>query len=120
MVTLTMMVAASEEQGSSEIVKRQHLAMRRIEGNGSMEERGSSSLDGLGQVFSGDATFFSPGLNYCHGTHSDSSDMIVAASKSLFDQWGGGTESKLCGKKVKLTSGGKSVQATITDQCPGE
>lgn len=46
--------------------------------------------------------------------------MIVAASATLFSKWGGGTESALCGKKVKITSGSKSVEATIKDECPAD
>lgn len=77
-------------------------------------------LEGLGEIFSGDGTYFTPGLNYCYGTTSDSEDMIVAASATLFSKWGGGTESSLCNKKVKITSGGKTVEAKITDECPAD
>ncbi|PWN21476.1 hypothetical protein BCV69DRAFT_171379 [Microstroma glucosiphilum] len=57
-------------------------------------------------------------VNYCGGTHSTSSDMIVAASAKLFQKWGGGTKSKLCGQSIVLTARGKAVNATIQDECP--
>lgn len=57
-------------------------------------------------------------VNYCGGTTSTSSDMIVAASAKLFHKWGGGTKSKLCGQSIVLTAKGKAVNATIRDECP--
>lgn len=115
-----LVAARPDEQSRRPLVKRQHLAVQRADDKLELTKREASSLSGLGQIFSGRGTFFQPAINYCHGTHSSPSDMIVAASESLFAQWGGGTESKLCGKKVKITSGDKSVEATITDLCPGE
>ena len=32
---------------------------------------------------------------------------------------GNPNENPVCGKSITITSGGKSVQATITDRCPG-
>ncbi|CAO1630160.1 unnamed protein product [Parajaminaea phylloscopi] len=113
-----LLAAAQEEQKGGPLAKRQHLAQRREEADSVLAERGIAALSGLGKIFSGEGTYFYPGLNYCFGTHSGNDDMIVAASETLFNQWGGGTQSKLCNKQIKITSGGKSVYAKITDQCP--
>jgi len=48
--------------------------------------------------------------------------MVVAISKTLMDAAtvGGNTNGNpLCGKKIKCTRGGKSVEVTVTDRCEG-
>lgn len=78
----------------------------------------SSTGSGSGQTFSGDATYYSPGLGACGETNTDS-DFIAALNK---DQWGNPSnpnDSPFCGKQVKINRGSKSVTVTITDKCPG-
>lgn len=86
------------------------------------EETGSSGSDsGDGETFTGDATFFAPGLGACGGTNSDT-DYIAAASKILYEEFEGGNsnpnKAPICGKKGIATYQGKSVTFTIVDQCP--
>ncbi|KLO20281.1 hypothetical protein SCHPADRAFT_898310 [Schizopora paradoxa] len=57
-------------------------------------------------------TTFSPGLNACGGTSTDS-DFIVALNA---DQYGNGED---CFKTITISFQGKSVQAQIVDECPG-
>ncbi|KZF25633.1 hypothetical protein L228DRAFT_203469, partial [Xylona heveae TC161] len=65
---------------------------------------------------SGDLTYYTPGLGACGETNSDS-DSIVALSSDLMGTVSNGNQ--YCGKKVTLSRGGKSVQATVVDKCPG-
>lgn len=64
-------------------------------------------------------TFYNAGLDACGWVDKDS-DHIVAISKKLWDMFG--TESNgnpVCGRKIQIHKNGKTVQARITDQCPG-
>jgi Lytic transglycolase len=73
----------------------------------------------LGPTFSGQGTFFSPGLGACGITNSDS-DLIVAIGESLFDSGNPGNPNNdvFCGHKIKATvAGGASVTVTVTDRC---
>ncbi|KAI9014596.1 RlpA-like double-psi beta-barrel-protein domain-containing protein-containing protein [Phycomyces nitens] len=62
--------------------------------------------------YSGDGTFYQPGLGSC-GKRNDESDMIAALSSSLMSQ------GDYCGKEITVEYGGKSVDVTIVDSCPG-
>ncbi|GAA5844870.1 hypothetical protein JCM9279_000025 [Rhodotorula babjevae] len=76
----------------------------------------SSSSSSSGSTYSGVATFFYQDGNAgaCGSTHSDS-DKIVALQTTMY---GSGS---YCGKTVVITntSNGKSVTATVADECPG-
>ncbi|GAA5910993.1 hypothetical protein JCM8208_003951 [Rhodotorula glutinis] len=76
----------------------------------------SSSSSSSGSTYSGVATFFYQDGNAgaCGSTHSDS-DKIVALQSTMY---GSGS---YCGKTVVVTntSNGKSVTATVADECPG-
>ncbi|GAA5941837.1 hypothetical protein JCM3775_004778 [Rhodotorula graminis] len=76
----------------------------------------TSSSSSSGSTYSGTATFFYQDGNAgaCGSTHSDS-DKIVALQSSMY---GSGS---YCGKTVVVTntSNGKSVTATVADECPG-
>ncbi|GMK56790.1 hypothetical protein CspeluHIS016_0306300 [Cutaneotrichosporon spelunceum] len=62
--------------------------------------------------FDGKATYYVAGLGACGG-YNTGADMIVALNAA---QWDGGAH---CGKKIMITEGGKTAQATIVDLCPG-
>ncbi|KAF5335602.1 hypothetical protein D9758_017261 [Tetrapyrgos nigripes] len=70
----------------------------------------------------GDVTFYTPGLGAC-GISNTESDMIAAVSAPFFDTFPGATPNPnlnpLCGRAVSISSGGKTIQVTIVDKCPG-
>lgn len=73
------------------------------------------------ETFSGDGTYYDPGMGACGETNSDS-DYIVAISKDLFDQYtpdGNSNHNTLCGKKIKAYYEGNSVEVTVVDRCEG-
>jgi hypothetical protein len=82
--------------------------------------------DGHGGPFSGELTYYDPGLGAC-GLSSTSSQNIVAVAHSLFDAAQTGSDpnqNPLCGRKirakrVKEGSGERSVDLTVVDRCTG-
>lgn len=83
-------------------------------GGGGDDPRGPGPWTGL-------ATHFAAGQNNC-GTHDDPNSSIVAVHKSLYNRWPGYDAqhdlSPVCGRKVSITWGGKTIEATVTDSCP--
>ncbi|KAG0272231.1 hypothetical protein BGZ95_012028 [Linnemannia exigua] len=74
---------------------------------------GSDDLIVSAQGFSGKGTWFTDTTGSC-GTPFDTNDMIVAMNEAQM----GGTS--MCGKTVRISSGGKSVTARVTDTCPSQ
>lgn len=73
------------------------------------------------ETYSGDGTYYAPGMGACGETSSES-DYIVAISKDLFDQYtpdGNPNHNTLCGKKIQAYYEGKSVDVTVVDRCEG-
>ncbi|ETW75344.1 Non-catalytic module family EXPN protein [Heterobasidion irregulare TC 32-1] len=70
--------------------------------------------------FSGQGTFYVPGLGAC-GVTNTGSDLIVAISAARFDSTGTANPNlnPLCGKRITANFQGKSVTATVVDRCPG-
>lgn len=88
-------------------------------GSGSDSGSDSGSNSGSGEKMSGQATYYTPGLGACGKTSGDS-DKIAALNKDQF--YDGDSKSNgngNCGRKAKVTRGGKSVTVTIVDSCPG-
>ncbi|KLO11970.1 barwin-like endoglucanase [Schizopora paradoxa] len=75
-----------------------------------------------GTTYTGDATFYSPGLGAC-GITNGPNDFIAAASYKLFDTFPGHTanpnNNPICGKSLTAKVNGKSVTVKITDRCAG-
>jgi len=75
-----------------------------------------------GEMFTGDATFFFPGLGAC-GIVNGPGDFIAAASHEMFDTFPGATpnpnDNPICGKSVTAMADGNTVTVTITDRCAG-
>ncbi|CAL1698871.1 unnamed protein product [Somion occarium] len=67
---------------------------------------------GTASAFTGDATWFHPGLGAC-GAVSVDSDLVVALSPS---QYANGAH---CFQHILVQVNGKSVDATVVDLCPG-
>lgn len=82
--------------------------------------------DGHGGPFSGELTYYDPGLGAC-GITSTSSQDIVAVAHSLFDAAQTGSDpnqNPLCGRKIRAKrgkegSGERSVDLTVVDRCTG-
>ncbi|KAK7461287.1 hypothetical protein VKT23_008466 [Stygiomarasmius scandens] len=70
----------------------------------------------------GDATFYTPGLGSC-GITNTGSDMIAAVAANVFDTFPGATANPnlnpICGRRISASFGGKTIQVTVTDRCPG-
>ena len=79
-----------------------------------------------GGPYSGDLTYYGPGLGAC-GVTSTSSDMIVSIAHSLFDAAQIGSDpnnNPLCGRKIrakryKENVGERSIDLTVVDRCVG-
>ncbi|KAI1343672.1 RlpA-like double-psi beta-barrel-protein domain-containing protein-containing protein [Xylariaceae sp. FL0016] len=79
-------------------------------------------------VYTGDLTYYSPGLGAC-GSTSSSSDAICSVSHIIFDAASTGTnanENPLCGKQIRIQrddveggTGNHSVDVTVVDRCTG-
>lgn len=70
---------------------------------------------------SGEGTFYSAGLGACGKTSQDT-DYIVAVSHILYESNqvnGNSNDNSLCGKKIKASYEGKSVEVTVVDSCEG-
>ncbi|KAI0197590.1 RlpA-like double-psi beta-barrel-protein domain-containing protein-containing protein [Astrocystis sublimbata] len=60
-------------------------------------------------AFSGDMTYYNPGLGACGWTNGDG-DAVVALSPS---------KSGNCGRQIRIHYNGKSTTAKVVDKCPG-
>ncbi|KAF7535823.1 hypothetical protein G7054_g5069 [Neopestalotiopsis clavispora] len=77
-------------------------------------------------TFTGDLTYYAPGLGAC-GVTSTSSDEIVSVSHIIFDAASTGSNpnaNPLCGKKIRIerasgSGGNNSVDVTVVDRCTG-
>lgn len=76
---------------------------------------------GRGGPYTGDLTYYDPGLGACGVTSSDG-DRIVAVSHLVFDAVSTGSNpnaNPLCGKKIRARRNNKSVDLTVVDRCTG-
>lgn len=76
---------------------------------------------GRGGPYTGDLTYYDPGLGACGVTSSDG-DKIVAISHLVFDAVSVGSNpnaNPLCGKKIRARRDNKSVDLTVVDRCTG-
>lgn len=75
-----------------------------------------------GQTFTGDLTYYAPGLGSCGETNSDS-EAIVALAENMMSAMtpasGNPNDNPLCGKSITISYGGKTATAKIMDTCPG-
>ncbi|EXJ96287.1 hypothetical protein A1O1_01413 [Capronia coronata CBS 617.96] len=76
---------------------------------------------GHGGPYTGDLTYYEPGLGAC-GVTSSNKDKIVAISHIVFDAVSTGSDpnsNPLCGKKIRARRDNKSVDLTVVDRCTG-
>lgn len=74
-----------------------------------------------GGPYTGDLTYYDPGLGACGFTNSGS-DAIVAVSHLVFDAVSVGSNpnaNPLCGKKIRARRDNKSIDLTVVDRCTG-
>ena len=84
---------------------------------GNRRHSNNSSSDNSGETFHGRGTWFSDDSGSCD-IEFDQDDMIVAMNE---EQMGAlqGSDSQ-CGKMVRVTYGGKSVDLKVVDTCPSQ
>lgn len=84
-------------------------------------------LPGGAQTYTGDLTYYNPGLGACGGTYGDN-DAVVAISHFLWDKNQVGSNpntNSFCGKKIRAqrvderTGKLASVDLTVIDRCTG-
>ncbi|KAI0883774.1 barwin-like endoglucanase [Annulohypoxylon maeteangense] len=68
-------------------------------------------------AYSGDMTYYAPGLGAC-GKYNNQNDHIVALAPAQYGYDANPNNAKVCGKKIKISYGGKSATATVVDKCP--
>ncbi|KAK3986520.1 RlpA-like double-psi beta-barrel-protein domain-containing protein-containing protein [Cladorrhinum sp. PSN332] len=69
----------------------------------------------------GQFTWYNTGLGACGKTNNDN-QLVVALNKATFDPKtpnGNPNKNTLCGRKIRATYKGKSVDVTVVDRCPG-
>jgi hypothetical protein len=76
----------------------------------------SSSSSGSGGDYTGELTYYAPGLGACGWTNSDSEDIVALAAGMMGEQSNG---NPWCGKMITITYNGVSHSAKIVDKCPG-
>ncbi|PNS17332.1 Papain inhibitor [Sphaceloma murrayae] len=88
-------------------------------GSGTYAGAGSTAM---GAAYTGDATYWIPGLGACGWTNTDTED-VVAISHLQFDTGKNGGDpnaNKLCGRNVSIkTATGNTVTAKVVDRCVG-
>ncbi|KAK8053689.1 expansin family protein [Apiospora saccharicola] len=87
----------------------------------------SAPSSGGAEKFTGDITYYQPGMGSCGYDDSAPKGNVVAVSKDWFMKVGNGKTSYgvdqpaniLCDKTITISAKGKTTQATIRDSCPG-
>ncbi|KAK1227404.1 hypothetical protein PQX77_009605 [Marasmius sp. AFHP31] len=74
------------------------------------------------KTFTGDATFYAPGLGSC-GKTNNGGQLVAAVAAPVFDKFPGAgpnpNKNPICGKKARVTFKNKSVTVSLVDRCPG-
>ncbi|KAI0407705.1 RlpA-like double-psi beta-barrel-protein domain-containing protein-containing protein [Xylaria palmicola] len=70
----------------------------------------NNSVAGRSEIFSGDMTYYEPGLGACGETNSDS-ELVVALAPAQAEG--------NCGKYITISKDGKTIDAKIVDKCMG-
>ncbi|KAI1804801.1 RlpA-like double-psi beta-barrel-protein domain-containing protein-containing protein [Daldinia bambusicola] len=69
-------------------------------------------------AFTGDMTYYTPGLGAC-GKQNSASDHIVALSPAQYGHDANPNLAKVCGRTINIRYGGRTASATVVDKCPG-
>ncbi|KAI4859695.1 RlpA-like double-psi beta-barrel-protein domain-containing protein-containing protein [Hypoxylon rubiginosum] len=68
-------------------------------------------------AYSGDMTYYTPGLGAC-GKYNSESDHVVALAPAQYGSDANPNKAKVCGRKISVHYGGKTATATVVDKCP--
>lgn len=71
----------------------------------------SPSADASAASYSGEMTYFNPGLGACGQTNNDN-DAVCAVSSAVYNSGGA------CGKTATIHYNGKTVTCKVVDLCP--
>lgn len=78
----------------------------------------SSSSSGSGSYkFSGDGTWYNPGMGSC-GIENSATDLIAAMNVEQMANGGNPNSNKNCNRKVNIKGPNGTVTVTVTDTCP--
>ncbi|KAI1350375.1 RlpA-like double-psi beta-barrel-protein domain-containing protein-containing protein [Xylaria sp. FL0043] len=69
----------------------------------------TTTMTARSQTFTGDITYYQPGLGACGETSTDA-ETVVALSPAQYDG--------ACGKTITITKDGKTATAKVVDKCP--
>ncbi|KAF9266664.1 hypothetical protein L218DRAFT_742971 [Marasmius fiardii PR-910] len=73
-------------------------------------------------AYTGDVTWYTPGLGAC-GHVNSAADLIAAVASPIYDTFPGATANPnlnpICSRKATVKYQGKSVTVAIVDKCPG-
>ncbi|KAJ2370956.1 hypothetical protein IW150_004821 [Coemansia sp. RSA 2607] len=78
---------------------------------------GSGGGGSTAEVFSGDGTYFSPGLGSCGLTNTDS-DLIVAINAPQYGTTANPNNAPICNQCILAKGPKGEVKVTVTDRCP--
>ncbi|KAJ2707246.1 hypothetical protein FB645_000923 [Coemansia sp. IMI 203386] len=70
-----------------------------------------------GETFSGDGTYFTPGLGSCGLTNTDD-DLIVAINAPQYGETANPNNAPVCNKCILAKGPKGEVKVTVTDRCP--
>ncbi|KAH9884864.1 barwin-like endoglucanase [Xylariomycetidae sp. FL2044] len=68
-------------------------------------------------AFSGDMTYYAPGLGAC-GEMNTASDAIVAVAPAQYGSDANPNNAAVCGEMIRISYNGKTATATVRDKCP--
>ena len=74
-----------------------------------LHNNNSNAVSERSQTFTGDITYYQPGLGACGQTNTDS-ELVVAMSPAQYDG--------NCGKSITITKDGKTAHAKVVAKCP--
>lgn len=77
-----------------------------------------TASSGSGTWYSGQATYYAPGLGAC-GITNTASDYICALNHVQFEDDGNGNDNPNCFKEILIKRGDAQVKVQVTDMCPG-
>ncbi|KAF2461521.1 RlpA-like double-psi beta-barrel-protein domain-containing protein-containing protein [Lineolata rhizophorae] len=80
----------------------------------------SSGSSSSGETFTGDITYYTPGLGSCGFTNSEGDDIVALAAGMMTSvSTGNSNNNPYCGKKITIEYEGNTHTAEIVDTCPG-
>ncbi|KAJ2776712.1 hypothetical protein H4R18_005523 [Coemansia javaensis] len=85
--------------------------------SGGSSSSDNSSSGGSGGEFSGDGTYYSPGLGSCGDTHGDS-DLIAAINAPQYGTNANPNQAAVCGRCALVKGPLGQVKVKIVDRCP--